>query len=319
MIRDDLPGSNGITVYRGRPFVDECRVGGRLVELPMPNAMEVGPTGCSTTGHGDQRHLADRPDGGEPEWVVGDLGVPDSVEFDSAGFITSTKVQTGEVLRTDPRDGDRQVPARLAPGLDNCTFVGDRLFVSSFTGEIIEILPGGDTRAVPEGDPMWPLDLTVEHDGTVHLADGAYFYALRDGRSQTLALLFSAGTPAIYAASTASARRIPLHHLHRADLLRSPWVRRGNRGRGRRVRSTPRCGGARGPDDRDRRARRRSGAVRPDRGRGLRARRSDGRGIRSGRNRPGFRVRCRADRLVRRQRSGHRGGRTGGSAGNPGA
>lgn len=54
-----LFGANGITVYRSRLFVNECRVGGRLVELPldgstphilqdnlpMPNAMEVGPDG----------------------------------------------------------------------------------------------------------------------------------------------------------------------------------------------------------------------------------------------------------------------------------
>ena len=59
MLRDDLPCANGITVHQGRLFVNECREGGRLMELdlnggaprillenlPSPNAMEVGPDG----------------------------------------------------------------------------------------------------------------------------------------------------------------------------------------------------------------------------------------------------------------------------------
>src|ERR1051325_8208503 len=55
VLRDELPGANGITFHQGRLFVDECRIGGRLMELdlnggaprvlldnlPLPNAMEV--------------------------------------------------------------------------------------------------------------------------------------------------------------------------------------------------------------------------------------------------------------------------------------
>lgn len=62
VLRDDLPSANGITVHRDRLFVNECRDGGRLLELdrdggvsqilledlPSPNAMEVGPDGCCT-------------------------------------------------------------------------------------------------------------------------------------------------------------------------------------------------------------------------------------------------------------------------------
>ncbi|MET7773982.1 SMP-30/gluconolactonase/LRE family protein [Nocardia sp. NPDC005366] len=210
VIRDDLPGANGITVHNGRLFVNECRVGGRLMEvpldgsaprvlqdnLPMPNAMEVGPDGLlyyPVMGTNDIWRI--NPDGGEPERVVGDLGVPDSVKFDSEGFIVSTQVASGQVLRIDPRTGDRTVLASLAPGLDNCTFVGNRLFVSSFTGEITEILSGGETREVLEGGLMWPLDLTVGYDGNLYLADGTYFYTVRDGKLEILASLFSPGTP----------------------------------------------------------------------------------------------------------------------------
>ncbi|WP_425297520.1 SMP-30/gluconolactonase/LRE family protein [Nocardia abscessus] len=210
VIRDDLPGANGITVHNGRLFVNECRIGGRLMELPldgsaprvlqdnlpMPNAMEVGPDGLlyyPVMGTNDIWRID--PDGGAPERVVGDLGVPDSVKFDSAGFLVSTQVQTGEVLRIDPRTGDRQVLASLDPGLDNCTFVGNRLFVSNFSGEITEILTGGQTRSILEGGLLWPLDLTVGHDGDLYVADGTFFYVLRDGELHTVASLFSAGNP----------------------------------------------------------------------------------------------------------------------------
>jgi len=86
--------------------------------------------------------------------------------------------------------------AQLSPGLDNCTFVGDRVLVSNFTGEITEIAPDGETRAVLPGGLNWPLDLAVGHDGRLYIADGTYFYtALPDGSLQTVGMLFSAGYP----------------------------------------------------------------------------------------------------------------------------
>src|SRR5262247_2341189 len=35
VLRDDVPGANGITFHRGRLFIDECRIGGRLLELDL--------------------------------------------------------------------------------------------------------------------------------------------------------------------------------------------------------------------------------------------------------------------------------------------
>ncbi len=69
------------------------------------------------------------------------------MKFDSAGCIVSTQVHSGQVLRIDPRTGERTVLATLNPGLDNLTFVGERLFVSNFTGEITEILSAADRPA----------------------------------------------------------------------------------------------------------------------------------------------------------------------------
>lgn len=211
VLRDDLPSANGITVDRGRLFIGECREGGRLLELdlnggaprvlldnvPSPNAMEVGPDGLlyfPVMGANEIWRID--LDGGEPRRVASGLGVPDSVKFDSAGRIVSTQVHSGQVLRIDPRTGEQTVLADLNPGLDNSTFVGDRLFVSNFTGEITEILDVGKTRTVLPGGLNWPLDLAMGADGNLYVADGTYFYVLLpDRKLRTVGMLFSPGYP----------------------------------------------------------------------------------------------------------------------------
>jgi sugar lactone lactonase YvrE len=211
VLRDDVPSANGITFHRGRLIVGECRERGRLLEfdlgggpprvllenVPSPNAMEVGPDGLlyfPVMGANEIWRVD--PDGGEPQCVAGDLGVPDSVKFDAQGHIVSTQVASGQVLRIDPRSGERRVLAQLSPGLDNCTFAGEKVLVSNFTGEITEISPDGATRAVLPGGLNWPLDLTVAHDGRLYIADGTYFYVAQpDGSLQTVGMLFSPGYP----------------------------------------------------------------------------------------------------------------------------
>ncbi|GFG72316.1 hypothetical protein MSEN_40360 [Mycolicibacter senuensis] len=216
MLRDDLPCANGITVHQDRLFVGECRDGGRLMELdratgaqrilaenlPSPNAMEVGPDGLlyfPVMTANEIWRIDPFATDALPQRVVGDLGVPDSVKFDADGFIVSTQAASGQVLHIDPRSGDHTVLAQLNPGLDNCTFVGERLFASNFSGEIAEVTGGAVTTVLP-GGLNWPLDLTVDATGTLYVADGTYFYAVGDapgsqGRLQTLGMLFSPGYP----------------------------------------------------------------------------------------------------------------------------
>lgn len=215
VLRDDIPSANGITFSGGRLFVGECREGGRLMEfdltggppkvllenVPSPNAMEVGPDGLlyfPVMGANEIWRI--NPDGGIAETVATGLGVPDSVKFDADGSIVSTQVASGQVLRIDPRTGDQTVLAQLTPGLDNCTVVKSgsvgRLFVSNFTGEITEILGGGETRTTLPGALNWPLDVAVGADGRVYVADGTYFYVvLPGGEMQTVGMLFSPGYP----------------------------------------------------------------------------------------------------------------------------
>src|SRR5690349_6580797 len=128
VLRDDLPCANGITVHQGRLFINECRDGGRLMELdratgaqrillenlPSPNAMEVGPDGLLYYPLMTANEIwRIDPDGGEPQRVAADLGVPDAVKFDADGYLVSTQVASGQVLRIDPRTGEKTVLAQL--------------------------------------------------------------------------------------------------------------------------------------------------------------------------------------------------------------
>ena len=219
VLRDDLPLANGITVHQDRLFVNESRMDGRLMEIDRgtgavrvllegllsPNAMEVGPDGMLyyPLTMANEIWRID-PEGGEPQRVVGDLGFPVAVKFDAKGNIVSAQIASGQVLRIDPRSGDKTVLAQLNPGLDNLTFVGDRLFVSSLTGEITEITAGGVTNSVLTGGLNWPLDVAVGDDGRLYVADGNYFYAvLPDGSLQTVGMLFSPGFPGFLRGLTA--------------------------------------------------------------------------------------------------------------------
>jgi len=63
--------------------------------------------------------------------------VPDSVKFDSQGYIVSTQVASGRYCASIL--AAVKTPTGAAESrLDNCTFVGDRLLVSNFTGAITE-------------------------------------------------------------------------------------------------------------------------------------------------------------------------------------
>lgn len=191
ILRDDIPGANPITLQNGRLLVGECRIGARILELdreggeprlildnvPMANAFEIGPDGkLYFPVMGTNQIWRINLDGSECEVIAGDLAVPDSVKFDSKGRIVSTQMGSGQVLRIDPQSGAREVLADLGPGLDNCTFLGERLFVSHTAGSIHEIPESGGPRALTEKGLLWPSGLAVAPDGTVYVADGIYAY-----------------------------------------------------------------------------------------------------------------------------------------------
>lgn len=211
VILGDTPVANPITYHQGRLISGECRVGGRVMELdrdggapriildnvPMPNAFEVGPDGklyMPIMGTNEIWRVS--LDGGEPEVVATDLGLPDSVKFDPQGFIVSTQVASGQVLRVDPRTGEKSILADIAPGLDNCTFVGDRLFISRITGQLDEIVEPGKLRSVIPSGLQWPLDVAIGADGVLFIVDGGFTYSLREGEAMKLeGMLFTPNFP----------------------------------------------------------------------------------------------------------------------------
>ncbi|WP_372760317.1 SMP-30/gluconolactonase/LRE family protein, partial [Litorivivens sp.] len=192
----DMPCANPITIYNGRLFAGECRPEGRIMELdlngappriilenvPMPNAMEVGPDGkLYFPVMGVNEIWRVNLDGGQPEVVATELGVPDAVKFDADGFIVSTQVGSGQVLRINLATGEREVLATIAPGLDNLSFIGKRLFVSSISGQVNEILGGGKLRSVIPDGMQFPLGLAVNEDGNLFIADGGFTYTMTPG------------------------------------------------------------------------------------------------------------------------------------------
>lgn len=207
----DLPCANPITFHQGKLFAGECRPDGRILELslhggaprvlvenvPLPNAMEVGPDGMLYFPvMGTNEIWRVDPAGGAPQVVARDLGVPDAVKFDSGGFIVSTQVASGQVLRINPATGERVVLATIAPGLDNLTFVGERLFVSSISGQINEILPDGKIQSLVPDGLNWPLGLATSGDGVLFVADGGFTYTLPvNGQLQPAGMLFTPGFP----------------------------------------------------------------------------------------------------------------------------
>lgn len=211
VVRDDIPGANPVCYHQGHLIAGECRNGARILELdrnggapqiivenlPMTNAFDFGPDGkLYFPVMGTNEIWRVNLDGSDCEVVVGDLGVPDSVKFDRQGRIISTQVGSGQVLRIDPQTGERTLLADIGPGLDNSTFVGERLFISHMTGSIHEILGPGELRELNPKGLLWPLGVAAASDGSVFVADGSYAYVRPPGDTMALVgMIFTPGFP----------------------------------------------------------------------------------------------------------------------------
>lgn len=212
ILNGDLPGANGITFYKGRLFVDECRLNGRLLELnpvtgeprvlleglELPNALDTGPDGYlyfPLVGKGEIWRI--HPDGGQAERVARGLNHPVAVKFDARGRLVAPQSGSGDVLCIDIRTGQSEILASLAPGLDNLAFVGERLFVSHHTtGQISEIRGDGSVREVIRAGFMFPLDIASDAQGRVVLCDNSTLHRLHeDGSLSVMGRLFAAGYP----------------------------------------------------------------------------------------------------------------------------
>ena len=102
IIADNVPGANGITAYKDRLFMDECRPGGRLFELfpdgrtprliadnlALPNALSVGPDEQIYFPQIAAGEIWRVPlSGGTPQRFIAGLAVPTAVKFDQKGVL----------------------------------------------------------------------------------------------------------------------------------------------------------------------------------------------------------------------------------------
>ncbi len=116
VVSDQVPGANGITVHKDRLFIDECRTGGRLLELfpdgraprlmadglAMPNACAVGPDGRLYFPEVLSGDIWRVPlDGGERERFISGMATPPAVKFDNRGALIVLESHTGDVTRID--------------------------------------------------------------------------------------------------------------------------------------------------------------------------------------------------------------------------
>ncbi|MBU6266824.1 MAG: gluconolaconase [Sphingomonadales bacterium] len=199
VIHGEMPVANPITCYQDRVIAGELRMDGRIIELdrtgagnhrviydkcPLVNAFEVGPDGkLYFPAQGANEIWRISLDGGEPEVVAKDLGVPDSVKFHPDGYIVSTQVYSGQVLKIDPRTGAKEVLADIGAGLDNVTFVGNRTFVSHITGSIHEITAPGVAKPLINKGFQWPNGISEDSEGTLLIADGGFCHLMPRGQA----------------------------------------------------------------------------------------------------------------------------------------
>lgn len=213
VIADNVPGANGITAYQDRLFMDECRPGGRLFELypdgraprllaadlPLPNALAVGPDGWLYFPEIAAGEIWRIPlTGGSPQRFLGGLAVPTAVKFDRKGLLTTTQAGNGEILKVDIQSGTKTVIAKVRPGIDNCAVdANNRLFISHFIdGGVAEILSDGSERVLVPAGFLGPLGLAVGSDGTLYAADGLSIAAVTpDGKRSRLGMLLDPGFP----------------------------------------------------------------------------------------------------------------------------
>ncbi|HEY2107911.1 MAG TPA: hypothetical protein VGH29_19095 [Candidatus Binataceae bacterium] len=195
VISDQVPGANGITVYKDRLFIDECRAGGRLLELfpdgreprlmadglAMPNACAVGPDEHLYFPEVLSGDIWRVPlNGGERERFISGLHTPPALKFDNRGALIVLESHTGDVTRIDLQSRTKTRFATLESGLDNLVIApDDRVFVSSFAhGGLWEIAPNGQSKVLVPHGLIGPWDVAWSGE-TLFVGDGPSLIRVR--------------------------------------------------------------------------------------------------------------------------------------------
>ena len=155
------------------------------------------------------------PDGGEPQRVAGDLGVPDAVKFDADGYIVSTQVPAARCCASTRAPASRPCWPSWIPAWTTSPSSTAGCSSRTSPARSPRSSAAAQTRTVLPGGLNWPMDLTVGDDGRLYVADGTYFYAVApDGALQTVGMLFSPGLPGLPARlGRRGRRRVRRDHL----------------------------------------------------------------------------------------------------------
>jgi sugar lactone lactonase YvrE len=213
IIADNVTAANGITVYKDRIFMDEFRPGGSLYELfpdgrtprlmasdlPLPNALSVGPDGQLYFPAVVAGEIWRMPlDGGRPQRFIAGLAAPTAVKFDPRGFLVTTQALNGEVARIDIQNGTKTTVGKVRRGTDNFAIAADgRVFVSHYVdGGVVEVLADGSERMLVAPGFLGPMGLSFGNDGLLYAADGLSIAAIDlNGTCQRVAILFDENYP----------------------------------------------------------------------------------------------------------------------------
>ncbi len=214
VVSDQVPGANGITVHKDRLFIDECRTGGRLLELfpdgraprlmadglAMPNACAVGPDERLYFPEVLSGDIWRVPlDGGARERFISGMATPPALKFDNRGALVVLESHTGDVTRIDLQSRARSRVATIETGLDNLEIApDDRIFVSSFAhGSVWEIAPNGQQKVLEPRGLIGPWGLECS-GGELFIADGpSLMRASADGSPERVAWVGDKGFPGI--------------------------------------------------------------------------------------------------------------------------
>ncbi len=231
IIADGMVAANGVTIHQDRIFMDECRPGGRMWELfadgraprmladnlPLPNALQLGPDGNIYFPLLGANEIWRIPvGGGRPEPFIKDLGLPTAVKINSKGQVISTQGRTGEILAIDIQSASKKVLAKVRPGLDNLALTDDdRVFISHFTdGGVAEIMPDGSERRLVQPGFCGPFGITFSSDGVLYACDGISMAAVNlDGSQRRVGMLFDGEFPGfVRGIDAGSGRQRDCHH-----------------------------------------------------------------------------------------------------------
>ncbi|MEZ0153442.1 MAG: SMP-30/gluconolactonase/LRE family protein [Candidatus Reddybacter sp.] len=193
VVADELPSSNGVTVFNDRLFIDEHRPKGRLFELyphddrpprliakdlDSPNALAGGPDGklyFPLVPKGEVWRVD--PETGDLEPVTTGLSHPTAVKFTPTGELLSPQAGNGEVVRIDTESGEQTLVAKVRPGIDNLAIdAAGKLYLSHFVdGGVAEVAMDGSNKERVLVAPGWVGPWGIACDtasGTCFVVDG---------------------------------------------------------------------------------------------------------------------------------------------------